>query len=85
MRRIFIFLNSTLFDFLQTTSPDCDLSIAAVMAAVISPVGQITYKEEDYPVADGRKGELSQKLYDEIVGLQYGERTDTRGWVEKIN
>ncbi len=53
-------------------------------AAVISPVGQITYKGEDHVVAGGKMGELSQKLYDEIVGLQYAEREDTRGWVERI-
>ncbi len=53
-------------------------------AAVISPVGQITFRGEDHVVAGGRMGELSQKLYDEIVGLQYGERKDTRNWVERI-
>jgi branched-chain amino acid aminotransferase len=54
-------------------------------AAVISPVGQMTYKGEDHIVAGGRMGDLSQKLYDEIVALQYGEKTDTRGWVERID
>ncbi|MBW1819642.1 MAG: branched chain amino acid aminotransferase, partial [Deltaproteobacteria bacterium] len=51
----------------------------------ISPVGQITYKDEDFVVAGGEMGELSQRLYDEIVGIQYGEKADTRGWVERIN
>jgi branched-chain amino acid aminotransferase len=54
-------------------------------AAVISPVGQITYKGEDHIVAEGKMGDLSQKLYDEIVALQYGEKTDTHGWVERID
>jgi branched-chain amino acid aminotransferase len=53
-------------------------------AAVISPVGQITYKDEDYQVADGRMGELSQKLYDEIMAIQYAEKPDPYGWVERI-
>jgi branched-chain amino acid aminotransferase len=53
-------------------------------AAVISPVGQITYRGEDHVVAGGKMGELSQRLYDEIVGIQYGERPDPHGWVEKI-
>ncbi len=53
-------------------------------AAVISPVGQMTYKGEDHIVGGGRMGELSQRLYDEIVGMQYGERPDPHGWVERI-
>lgn len=54
-------------------------------AAVISPVGQITYKGEDHIVAGGKMGELSQKLYDEIVAIQYGKKEDPFGWRIKIN
>jgi branched-chain amino acid aminotransferase len=53
-------------------------------AAVISPVGQITYKDKDYVVAGGNMGELSQRLYDEIVAIQYAEKSDPYGWVERI-
>ncbi len=53
-------------------------------AAVISPVGQITYKGQDYVIAGGEMGELSQRLYDEIVAIQYGEKPDPYGWVERI-
>jgi branched-chain amino acid aminotransferase len=49
-------------------------------AAVISPVGLICYKGEDFQVADGKTGELSQKLYDELTGIQYGRREDPFGW-----
>jgi branched-chain amino acid aminotransferase len=53
-------------------------------AAVISPVGQITYKGKDHVVAGGKMGDLSQKLYNEIVAIQYGEKEDPYGWREKI-
>jgi branched-chain amino acid aminotransferase len=53
-------------------------------AAIISPVGTIHYKGTDYPVADQKTGELSQKLYDYLLALQYGHEEDTFGWVEKI-
>jgi branched-chain amino acid aminotransferase len=53
-------------------------------AAVISPVGQITYKGTDYTVAEGKMGEISQKLYNEIVAIQYAEKPDPYGWREKI-
>ena len=53
-------------------------------AAVISPVGQITFKGKDYIVAGGKMGDLSQRLYNEIVAIQYGEKKDPCGWREKI-
>ncbi len=55
-------------------------AFGAGTAAVISPVGQLTYKGRDFPVAGGRMGELSQRLYDEIVAIQYGEKDDPYGW-----
>ena len=54
-------------------------------AAVISPVGQITYKGVDHIVAGGKMGDLSQRLYDEIVGIQYATKSDPYGWVERID
>ena len=59
-------------------------AFGAGTAAVISPVGQITFRDKDYVIAGGKMGELSQRLYDEIVGIQYAERSDPFGWVEKI-
>ena len=53
-------------------------------AAVISPVGQITYMGEDHIVAGSKMGEMSQRLYDEIVAIQYGEKEDPYGWRERI-
>jgi branched-chain amino acid aminotransferase len=60
-------------------------AFATGTAAVISPVGEISYKEQAYTVGSRGVGELSQKLYDEIVGIQYGERPDPFGWVNKLN
>ena len=54
-------------------------------AAVISPVGQITYKDEDFVIAGGEMGELSQELYNEIVDIQYAKKEDPYGWVERID
>lgn len=53
-------------------------------AAVISPVGEIHYRGEDVVVADGKTGELSQKLYDEITDIQYGRKADYFGWRHRI-
>ena len=51
-------------------------------AAVISPVGKLTYKGKDVVVNGGKIGELAQKMYDTITGLQYGEIEDTHGWIQ---
>jgi branched-chain amino acid aminotransferase len=53
-------------------------------AAVISPVGQITYKGEDHIISGGKMGQLSQRLYNEIIAIQYREKADPYGWTERI-
>ncbi|MEA1991633.1 MAG: branched-chain amino acid aminotransferase [Thermodesulfobacteriota bacterium] len=53
-------------------------------AAVISPVGALYYKGENYSINGGNTGDLAQRLFDEITGLQYGEREDAHGWIEVI-
>ena len=57
---------------------------ASGTAAVISPVGEIRYKDQIFTVNDGRVGGLSRRLYDEIRGIQYGERPDPHGWIEPV-
>ena len=57
---------------------------AAGTAAVISPVGQIVYKNDSLNVGNGQTGPLAQKLFDEITAIQYGTKPDTHGWIEKI-
>ncbi len=49
-------------------------------AAVISPVGWIQHQEELVTISNGKTGPFSQSLYEEITGVQYGEKPDTFGW-----
>jgi branched-chain amino acid aminotransferase len=49
-------------------------------AAVISPVGEIHHGGQKIVVNDNKIGSLAQKLYDEITGIQYGEKPDKFGW-----
>ena len=53
-------------------------------AAVISPVGELGYKGERYVIGDGKTGALTQKLYDTIVGIQYGTAPDPFGWTRML-
>ena len=41
-------------------------------AAVISPVGQLYYKGEEVIINDFKTGDLTQKLYDTLTGIQWG-------------
>jgi branched-chain amino acid aminotransferase len=53
-------------------------------AAVISPVGSITHEQETIRINGGGIGPLSQRFYDEITGIQYGEKPDTYEWCCRI-
>ncbi|MEL7601566.1 MAG: branched-chain amino acid aminotransferase [Bacillota bacterium] len=53
-------------------------------AAVVSPVGELTYKDKTIAVNGGAIGALTQKLYDTLTGLQFGEIEDTHGWVTRV-
>ncbi|MDF1578227.1 MAG: branched-chain amino acid aminotransferase [Desulfobulbales bacterium] len=53
---------------------------ASGTAAVISPVGALNYKDREYPVNGETTGPLAQRLFDELQGIQYGERRDHFGW-----
>lgn len=53
-------------------------------AAVVSPVGKLRYMDEVFVIGNGGIGELTQKLYDELTGIQWGKRPDTRGWRQTV-
>lgn len=49
-------------------------------AAVVSPVNKLRYEDDVMLIGDGGIGELTQKLYDELTGIQWGKLPDKRGW-----
>ncbi|MCX5833018.1 MAG: branched-chain amino acid aminotransferase [Deltaproteobacteria bacterium] len=58
---------------------------ASGTAAIVSPVGQIYYKGKEYLINGGKTGELTEKLYNEILQIQYGEKEDPFGWRIRIS
>ena len=50
-------------------------------AAVVSPIGELKWNDVVMKLTDGNIGELSQKLYDELSGIQRCEKEDRFGWV----
>jgi branched-chain amino acid aminotransferase len=57
---------------------------AAGTAAVISPVGRLAYRGKKYVINEGKVGPLAKKLYDQIMGIQYGKIKDPYGWMMKV-
>ena len=53
-------------------------------AAVISPIGELCYKDKKYAVNNGEIGEVTQFLYDTLTGIQWGKIEDTFGWTYKL-
>ena len=53
-------------------------------AAVISPVGALSYQGNVCQVNSGKTGELAQRLFDELQEIQFGQRPDPYDWVVKL-
>ncbi len=53
-------------------------------AAVISPVSHLRYEDEIFQIGDGNIGEISQKLYDTITGIQLGKIEDDMDWTVQV-
>ena len=53
-------------------------------AAVVSPIGHLFYKGTEYTVCNNEIGPLTQKLYDNLTGIQWGKQEDTHGWSEFV-
>jgi branched-chain amino acid aminotransferase len=54
-------------------------------AAVVSPVGELGWKERRIVVGDGTPGELSPRLFKAITDIQYGAAPDTEGWTTIVD
>lgn len=53
-------------------------------AAVVSPIGQLTYKDKDYIVNNGKIGDITQEMYDTLTGIQWGNVEDTHNWTYPV-
>ncbi len=53
-------------------------------AAVISPIGELKWKDERIVVNNGEIGEVTQMLYDTLTGIQNGSLEDPFEWTIKL-
>ncbi|WP_461240428.1 branched-chain amino acid aminotransferase [Paucilactobacillus sp. N302-9] len=55
-------------------------------AAVIAPIGGIEYKDKLHTFySQTEVGPKTQKLYDTLTGIQFGEIEGPKGWIQKID
>ena len=53
-------------------------------AAVVSPVKELDWEGKVAHISGGHIGELTQKLYDTLTGIQWGKLPDTKGWIVPV-
>lgn len=53
-------------------------------AAVISPIGELNYKGHIARIHDFQTGELTQRLYDTLTGIQWGRLPDRFHWTREV-
>ena len=53
-------------------------------AAVVSPIGELSYEGVQYPVNGGEIGPVTQMLYDTLTGIQWGKIDDPYGWTVQL-
>ncbi len=56
-------------------------------AAVISPIGKIDDVETGTSYVfskDGKPGAISEKLYNKLRAIQYGDEPDTHNWITVV-
>ena len=54
-------------------------------AAVVSPIGELCYKDVKYTVNGGKIGSVTQHLYDTLTGIQWGKIADPFGWTMPVD
>ncbi len=59
-------------------------AFASGTAAIVSPIGHFFYKGREHKVNGGHTGPLTEKLYNAILRIQYGEAEDPFHWRVKI-
>ncbi|MDO4730913.1 MAG: branched-chain amino acid aminotransferase [Clostridia bacterium] len=53
-------------------------------AAVVSPVGELKYDDKIMVINNSLIGDISQKLYDTLTGIQWGKISDNFNWTTEV-
>ena len=53
-------------------------------AAVVSPIGELAMGDKKATVSNNQIGQITQRLYDELTGIQWGRVSDPHDWIMKL-
>ncbi|MEZ4647420.1 MAG: branched-chain amino acid aminotransferase [Candidatus Eisenbacteria bacterium] len=53
-------------------------------AAVVTPIGTIAYKGEDYVITGDEVGPMAQKIHKTLTDIQWGRQRDPYGWMKIV-
>lgn len=68
----------------QITNGTCSEAFFVGTAASITPIGKIFYNNQEYVINDNEVGDITHRLYDELVGIQTGKVQDEFNWTYKV-
>lgn len=53
-------------------------------AAVVSPIGKLSFNDKEYIINNGKIGEVTLDLYNTLTGIQWGKIEDPYNWIYKL-
>ncbi len=59
-------------------------SFACGTAAVVTPIGKVTWPEDGFTIGTGGRGQMTTRIKDRLVAIQRGEAADQHNWVMRI-
>ena len=70
--------------FRAAQSGELEEAFGTGTAAVISPIGELNWRDEKVVINGGQTGEISSKLYNTLTGIQRGNLEDPFGWMKEV-
>lgn len=64
----------------RAQKPECEAALSGT-AAVLTPVGTLLHKGQEYQVGSGKAGETTAKLRKALNDIQWGLAEDKHGWL----
>ncbi len=68
----------------RSQKPGCEAALSGT-AAVLTPVGTMLYKGQEYQVGDGKAGATAAKLRKTLNDIQWGLADDKHGWLTSVD
>ena len=61
-----------------------DEVFCAGTAAIVAPIGSINYQGKEHTFSNGKIGRITNELYNDLTGIQFGTTNDEFKWMTEI-